>query len=348
MWTRRKRLFGGEAAASTPADVALAVPAVSAPRLVPAQPADTSRPADKSALLTGHLVEFATALATPPALPEPEDLTADDILFLEGLIKRLQSAQLEVAMLPAATLRLTEMLRHGEAPVSKYAELINQDASLSMEVLKVANSAFYGNSARTTSLDEALVRIGQSRLQGILMLTLMKSRVLKAGSMRGHAELLLDVALPLASCASAIARATGGPADLCFMRGMLLHVEHLVILSTIGDTSREHRAIITPSNGALLLAFARSAIEVRSALALGWGLEDILLGREGDGDRLDYAAVRHAVIAQWLRQPLPAIEGLSPDALQRIVEPVAPRVLVAEPEAASSSPDEAAPATPLR
>jgi hypothetical protein len=58
---------------------------------------------------------------------------------------------------------------------------------------KAANSAFYAHTARTSSLHEAIMRIGLTRLQSILMLTLLKSRVLKAGSLRAHAELLIDM-----------------------------------------------------------------------------------------------------------------------------------------------------------
>jgi hypothetical protein len=287
---------------------------------------------ENGALLTKSQTEFVKGLAAPVSLPAPEDLTHDDILFLEGLIRRLEAAQLEVAMLPQATLRLTGMLRRGDVPVAQYSELINKDTSLSMEVLKAANSAFYGGSARTTGLDEAIMRIGLTRLQGILMLALMRSRVLKAGTLRAHAEVLMDMALPLGSCAAALARATGGPADLCFMRGMLLHVEHLVILGTLSETSKEHRAVITPTTGALLLALDRSGRETRHALAHGWSLEDILIGRENDDDCTDYAALRAAVVARWLRHPLPEVPGISPQLLERIMAPVAPRVPEPEPE----------------
>jgi hypothetical protein len=110
------------------------------------------------------------------------------------------------------------------------------------------------------------------------------------------------------------------------MRGMLLHVEHLMVLGTISDTSREHRAIITPSTGALLLAFRRAGADVRRALAHGWGIEDILLRREDDGDRVDYDGLRLALVRRWLRQPLPVLDSVDPDRLDDLLSHVAPRV----------------------
>jgi HD-like signal output (HDOD) protein len=294
---------------------------------------------DADPLLPARLVEFVDLLSTPKEPMPAEDLSEHDVLFLEGLIKRLERAQLEVAMLPDVTVRLTEMLRRGDVPVTQYVTLINQDTSLSVEVLRAANSAFYAASARTNSLHEAVMRIGLTRLQSLLMLSLMKTRVLKAGSLRAHAELLIDLSLPLASIASASAKWSGSPSYLSFMRGMLMHVEHLMVLGTISDTSREHRTVITPSNGALLLAFDRSGTDVRRALAHGWGLEDILLKWKEDGDTVNYDGLRRALVCRWLRRPLPEIDGIPADRLEKLMNHVRPRV--AEQPPAEASPERA-------
>ena len=139
------------------------------------------------------------------------------------------------------------------------------------------------------------------------------------------------MALPLAAGATAVAKAKRSPVDICFMRAMLLHVEHMLILSTISDTAREHRAVIMPSTGALMLAFERSGADVRSSLALGWALEEILLHQDGDPDGVDYTAVRRAVVCRWLRRPLPELDGVAPDVLERALANIGPRVPEPEP-----------------
>jgi hypothetical protein len=286
-------------------------------------------------MLSPRLVEFVDALTGSAGSAAAEGLSEHDVLFLEGLVKRLEHAQLEVAMLPDVTVRLTDMLRRGDVPVTQYVTLINQDAALSFEVLRAANSAFYAASARTNSLHEAVMRIGLNRLQSLLMLSLVKTRVLKAGSLRAHAEVLIELSLPLASVASAAAKSSGSPSDLAFMRGMLMHMEHLMVLGTVSDTSREHRAVITPSNAALLLAFQRTGATVRHAVAHGWGLEDILLKWDED-DKVNYEGLRRAIVCRWLRRPLPKLEGIPHERLVTLVSHVGPRVLEA-------SEDEAAP-----
>jgi len=334
MWTRLRRLFSspppaGTLLAGVPVQTA-ARPAVtgalSSATLAPAARASQSSDGPAGPPLQPRLVTFLDSLLSPFDETNADALTPDDILFLEGLVTRLQTADLKVAMLPEVTLRLTEMLRHGDRPVSEYVTLINEDPSLSVELLKTANSAAYGAATPTTSVHEAIVRIGLAKLQAILMLTLIKTRVMKAGPLRGQAELLVDMALPLASLAAAVSRARGGPSDLAFMRGMLLHIEHLLILGMVADISREHRAIISPSNPALLLAFVRSGADVRHAAAFLWKLEDVLLRRESDRDPLDYHVLRKALAAKWLRRPLPAVEGVSEERLAALLADMGPRV----------------------
>src|SRR5690349_11665963 len=158
MWTWIRQLFGGsshDVTAPAPAAVTRAEPARATPTR--AAPSASGARADSAPLLPARLSDFLEQF-TSGAEPMPaEELSGDDILFLEGLIRRLEASQLEVAMLPDVTLRLTEMLRRGDVPVTQYVTLINQDASLSIEVLKAANSAFYANAARTNSLHEAVM-----------------------------------------------------------------------------------------------------------------------------------------------------------------------------------------------
>ena len=338
MWSTVLRLLGLRDSPASPT-VSPAAPEPAA--VAEERPADVR---DEAAATDGkplpaRLIAFAEGLCAglPPGAPAPE-LTEQDIIFLEGLVTRLQRPELGVGMLPEVTLQLSEMLRRGDLPTAQYVDLITQDAALSVEVLKAANSAFYAHSARTTSLHEAVMRLGLARLQAILMMALVNTRVLKAGPLRGHADLLVDLALPLASAAGAVAQASGGSSDLAYMRGMLLHLEHLLILGTVGDISREHRAVIAPSNESLLLAFERSGPDVRQAIAIAWKLEDILLPSPNDADVIDYAGLRRAVVSRWLRQPLPDVRGVSPERLADVMKPVAPRVPVTRGDAAPSPP----------
>jgi HD-like signal output (HDOD) protein len=291
------------------------------------KPAPPSRPAgdvDASGLLGHADIEFLTGLIAPPELKHLDELPKPDQLFLGGIVRKLHARTLELPVFPEAAVRLSELLRQGDAPMSRYAALIGDDPALSLEVLKVANSAFYGASTRTTSLNDAIVRVGLARLQSIMLLTHLTARLLKGGTQR-KAELLLDLALPTAALASRLAPQRGTD-DLRFMRGMLLHVEHLVILGTVADVQREQRSAIMPSSHALHQAFDRFGADIREAVASAWKLKEILLGSPGQDDRAVYAGLRDAVVSRWLDLPLPAIPGVDATLLNATMVQIAPRV----------------------
>ena len=230
-------------------------------------------------------------------------------------------------VLPEIALRVSEMLRHGELPVAQYVALLNKDPALSIEVLKTANSAFYGGATRSANLQEAVIRVGLARLQAILMIAHLKSKVLKGASFFGKADLLLEMSLPMAFLGSKLATNRRTQPDLCFTRGMLMHVEHLVIFGTIADISREHRHAISPSVAAMHQAFDLYGPEIRHAVASSWKLTDILIGEKGQTDfALEYTGLRQALVCRWLNKPLPELPRVDAEHLVETMTHIHPRI----------------------
>lgn len=287
---------------------------------------ELSQLGESASLLNAEQIAFIEGLCVLPAVQPIDDFAADDRLFLAGIGKRLRARELEMLMMPDASLRLSEMLRQGDRPIKQYVDLVSKDASLSVEVLKAANSAFYANAASTSSLQDAIMRVGLARLQSILMVVLLKSRVMKSGPLQARADLLLELAFPVGFVASQIAKARRKPADPCFMKGMLLHVEHLLILGLVTDVAREHRTTQLPSTGAVLQAFSRYGPEIRETVAQRWNLASILLPGPQDGDDTNYPAIRMSVICRWLGRSLPVIDGVPAEMLEAVASQVRLRV----------------------
>jgi HD-like signal output (HDOD) protein len=258
-----------------------------------------------------------------PELRPIEEFSKDDQVFLAGISKRLRMRELEMPVLPEVAIRLAEMLRQDSRPVYDYVSLLNQDTLLSVEVLKAANSAAFA-SLPTTSLAEAVLRIGLNRVQSILMLAHLKARILKNGVAQRQAELLLDLALSIGILAGRLLP-THGAADSRFVRGMLLHVEHMVILGAIGDVSRERQSVIMPSVAALHQAFWRYGPQIREVLTASWNLDQMLDGGEESGHGA-YLNLRQTVVSRWLDLDLPVVEGLNPTVLVATAERIPARV----------------------
>lgn len=278
------------------------------------------------ALLTPDQEEFLAGLIDPPNLLPLDSFPPGDRQFLGGIQKRWHARRLELPVLPQAAIRLQQTLRSREVPIAHYVELVGSDPALVVEVLRSANSGLFANTAAVTTIHEAILRIGLRRLESVLVMAQLKAKVLKGGATADKAAVLMEMVPALGLLATRLARSDGSGESPTFMRGTLLHVEHMVILGAVAEVSRDSKDNLKPSVRALLQACERFGQEIREAVAKAWNLQEILLGTpEESGLAEEYAGFRKAVIRRWLDQPLPALKDIDPDHLHSAMETVEPR-----------------------
>ncbi|MDJ0763178.1 MAG: HDOD domain-containing protein [Myxococcota bacterium] len=80
-------------------------------------------------------------------------LDREQIVFATQETDRLPSV-------PALVLRLEEELGREHPSISEMTHIIEQDPSLSVRILRIANSAFYCRATEVTSVKQAMVRLG--------------------------------------------------------------------------------------------------------------------------------------------------------------------------------------------
>ncbi len=219
--------------------------------------------------------------------------------------------------MPQAALEISRLLSDPAASASRFAKVLETDPALSMDVLRIANSAYYGFGSATTSVRTAVVRIGLTQLRGLIIVTHLHGKVLQGGSLAREAGWLSELSLALAHLGQTLAPELGVRPDAAFTRGVLAHVEHFVILGAVAEVSREHKRKVQPTGKGLREAFARCGATVREFAAREWGLEDVLLGQEG-GDRLAprFWELRASLVAHWLGEAtVPPVAGIAPERL---------------------------------
>lgn len=101
--------------------------------------------------------------------PSPERPITDEDAALIDIIR--QSPEL-----PSAIVELSEMLRDPAANIRRMVELISTDPVLSAKLLRVVNSAAYGQ-ARVTSLQQAVVLLGFNNIWLFVTQTLASSAI---------------------------------------------------------------------------------------------------------------------------------------------------------------------------
>ncbi len=71
--------------------------------------------------------------------------------------------------LPTIALEIQSIMREDKLSVVQTVPIIEQDPSLALKILKVANSAYYGMQSKVNSLRQAVVIIGMRELVGIVL-----------------------------------------------------------------------------------------------------------------------------------------------------------------------------------
>ncbi len=287
------------------------------PEPAPPRPRDPARPAAPAAA-----EEPARPEPEPPAGPSPgshsfllalihdagepkdlQELSPDDRVYLSGVLRMIRENAIEIPVLPQAALEISRLLGNPDVAVDAYVRVLGQDPALSIEVLRTANSAYYGFGRQTHSVKEAVVRIGLSQVRGLLVVAHLKGRVLQGGAFQREAGWLSDFSLAFAHLCRLQARDLGLEPDAAFTRGLLYHVEHFIVLGALGKISAEHKKQVRPSAEGLMEAFRRCGGRVRELSAQAWDLGDLLEGFDPEAEaRID--RLRHCLVLHWVGAPV--------------------------------------------
>jgi putative nucleotidyltransferase with HDIG domain len=74
-----------------------------------------------------------------------------------------------IPTIPVISKEILTLLSDEDVSIKKLAQVIEKDQSMTVKILKMANSAFYGTLSRVSSIDHALVILGISEIKSILM-----------------------------------------------------------------------------------------------------------------------------------------------------------------------------------
>ncbi len=221
-------------------------------------------------------------------------------------MKRLQDNSLEIPVLPGTAIEVSMLLAEPTSSLADFVKAIESDPALSISVLRTANSAFYGLSVPTSSLRDAVFRIGLSQLRTIVILSHLQDKVLQTGLFENEVHWLSDLSLALAHLGQQLAPELGMERSVAFTRGTLWHLEHFLIMGTLAEVARQHRIHTHPSEQCLHEAFFRFGPKIRELAARTWELEDLLASDGGkDSAAVRYGQLQHALIAQWTGTDLP-------------------------------------------
>ena len=169
-------------------------------------------------------------------------MTVDTVDKTKQVVNQALASIGDIATLPEVTIKIIEIVEDPKSTAHDLHKVIKNDPALSVKVLKVVNSAFYGLPGQIASVDRAIILLGLSAVKNIAIAASI-ARLFKGKriSQQFSAADLWRHSLAVAVVARNIGRCSPNPVlpDELFLAGLIHDIGILVERQTFPDQFTE-------------------------------------------------------------------------------------------------------------
>ncbi len=169
-------------------------------------------------------------------------MTVDTVDKTKQVVNQALASIGDIATLPEVTIKIIEIVEDPKSTAHDLHKVIKNDPALSVKVLKVVNSAFYGLPGQIASVDRAIILLGLSAVKNIAIAASI-ARLFKGKriSQQFSAADLWRHSLAVAVVARSIGRCSPNPVlpDELFLAGLIHDIGILVERQTFPDQFTE-------------------------------------------------------------------------------------------------------------
>ena len=249
------------------------------------------------AILPKDGVTFLQALINTETPPKDlQSFSSNDRTFVSNCIRKIRENSFEIPMLPNAVIRTQELLSNPKVVASDFIDIIKEDPTLSVELLRLANSSYLGFSTPTLDLKHAIVRVGFGQLHGLVTMLSLRSRILQGEHFRNEVKWIMELSLTTAKLCQQLAPELHMAPGEAFTLGLLHHIEYLIVLGEASQNSGKNFSGAV-SRDAVLEVVHRFGDSLHALTSRSWGFGEKngmeLLGngeneqKTGDGDTIE-------------------------------------------------------------
>ncbi len=202
--------------------------------------------------------------------------------MLEKHIEEKLERLTDIPTIPAYLSRLMRALDNTDIRAKKIAELIERDQALTTKVLKSANSSYYGQQKKVSTVELAIILMGLNTIKEIVVGMLIKRFFAKIPSYLFDAEKFWHYTIFCGACSRVLARRFKFKlAGEAFVAGLMHDLGILIIVQHFTHQYREISTLV--DSGKFSLVRAESAVlgathsDIGAWLAEHWSLPDQLV-----------------------------------------------------------------------
>lgn len=191
---------------------------------------------------------------------------------LDELSWRVAQGKVDLPLLPGVAMEVTNVAAQESADSRVIAELLRKDQAMAAHVLRVVASPVYSGRTQIVSLQQAVARLGVSKIREISLAIAFRVGVFKLKGFEHEVTAMFQHSVSAAMFAQEIARVTRRNVEDAFMCGLLHDVGRPVILQALVQILSEQKLRLAPA--AVIAATGALHSEVGGILAEAWGLPE--------------------------------------------------------------------------
>ena len=202
-------------------------------------------------------------------IDEDDESLVDGEELIGRLLERFHAPGYEPPMVPAVAMDLMELSRSPDVEVSAIVKLLEKEPMLAARVLKLVQSPAYASATATSTLKDAIVRLGLATLRDVVWEVVMNMRIFRVDGYTEAMEFLRRHCTFTAHLARIVAKYTSVEGEYAFLCGLLHDVGVAGTLIALADVSKKEKP---PHLVALWPAIARAHEEAGQNLVKLWKL----------------------------------------------------------------------------
>jgi HD-like signal output (HDOD) protein len=198
--------------------------------------------------------------------------------LLDRINQLIGSGKIELPILDTIALNFQRLGTDDDLDVGEMGRLIARDQTVTAEVLRVANSPFYGGLSTISTIRNAIVRLGARQVRSLILLASQRAEY------RARDRELGGILLQLWNHASATALGAQwiaeriqakAIAEVCFIGGLLHDIGQLVILRAIDKIKHEAEREEMISSSLIKEVLVAAHSQVGYNLLCHWNLPEV-------------------------------------------------------------------------